>query len=78
MAVESTLTDSSEHVRAACAPDTDWVVVTNGDNVYHTAAFQALVDQQADAVAWDFYSRYQRPTGVPCARFQVCSLGIHA
>lgn len=61
-------------VRAACAPDTDWVVVTNGDNTYHSETFASLGDKtSADAVAWDFYSRYQRPTGAPCERFQARS-----
>ena len=64
------------------------MVFTNGDNVYHTDAFASLAAQpDADVVAWDFYSRYHRPTGVPCDRFAVryaqsnevcpCALVLH-
>lgn len=57
---------------AACSADTEWVLFTNGDNLYHKDAFAEVVAAgQADAVAMDFYSRYTRPTGVPCERFQV-------
>jgi hypothetical protein len=63
---------------AACSPDTEWVVVTNGDNKYHKEVFSSLLGEaDADAVAWDFYSRYYRPTGIPCERLQVrlcCSI----
>jgi hypothetical protein len=56
---------------AACHIDTEWVMFTNGDNMYHAEAFEEVVKQtKADAVAMDFYSRYSRPTGIPCERFQ--------
>jgi hypothetical protein len=59
-------------VSAGCSPETEWVVFTNGDNVYHKEAFATLhAEDDAEAVAWDFYSRYHRPTGIPCERFQV-------
>lgn len=50
---------------AACPPSTEWVVVTNGDNVYDSAFVEELLKApvDADVVAVDFYSRYQRPTG---------------
>ncbi|MEW5310668.1 MAG: hypothetical protein WDW38_002444 [Sanguina aurantia] len=62
------LTDSA--IRA-CPPETVWVVVTNGDNNYDASFLSELVSspKDADAVAFDFYSRYQRPTGAPCDRF---------
>lgn len=57
---------------AACHADTEWVIFTNGDNMYHKKAFEEIAKVgQADAVALDFYSRYTRPTGIPCERFQV-------
>ncbi|KAF8065512.1 EXOSC8 [Scenedesmus sp. PABB004] len=61
------LTD--EAIRA-CPRRTRWVVVTNGDNDYDARFMAALVKHDgAEAVAFDYYSRYQRPTGTPCARF---------
>lgn len=51
----------------ACPPETRWVVVTNGDNDYDPHFMSVLAQQrEAEAVAFDYYSRYQRPTG----RFQ--------
>eukprot|EP00878_Enallax_costatus_P036477 GHUV01040967.1.p1 GENE.GHUV01040967.1~~GHUV01040967.1.p1 ORF type:complete len:318 (+),score=72.11 GHUV01040967.1:2345-3298(+) len=53
-----------------CPPETRWVVVTNGDNDYDPQFMTVLAQQQdAEAVAFDYYSRYQRPTGTPCERF---------
>ncbi|KAK9811560.1 hypothetical protein WJX72_005917 [[Myrmecia] bisecta] len=61
------LTD--EAVRA-CPTDTKWVVITNGDNEYADTFFDELASaRDADVVAFDYYSRYQRSTGVPCERF---------
>ena len=62
------LTD--EAIRA-CPTSTEWLVVTNGDNEYADSLFATLLDTAADEdiVALDFYSRYQRPTGLPCTRF---------
>ena len=61
------LTD--EAVRA-CPRDTQWVVMTNGDNEYSSTFFDELdKHQDADIIAMDYYSRYQRPTAVPCERF---------
>lgn len=50
---------------AACPPNTRWVVATNGDNLYDRHFVETLlaVPQGYDAVAFDYYSRYQRPTG---------------
>jgi len=46
------------------------VLVTNGDNEYASTFLERLLAAPpADAVAFDYYSRYQRPTGVPCERF---------
>jgi hypothetical protein len=51
---------------AACPRNTRWVVVTNGDNDYDPKFLSVLVQQQAaEVVAFDYYSRYQRPTGGP-------------
>lgn len=49
--------------------------MTNGDNLYDPAFLATLLDTPADtdAVAFDFYSRYQRPTGG-----HACVLGLSA
>ncbi|KAF6263567.1 hypothetical protein COO60DRAFT_1282230 [Scenedesmus sp. NREL 46B-D3] len=61
------LTD--EAIRA-CPRGTRWLVVTNGDNDYDPKFLSVLVQQHdAEVVAFDYYSRYQRPTGTPCERF---------
>ena len=61
------LTD--EAVRA-CPRTTRWVVITNGDNEYSSDLFTELESHaEADLVALDYYSRYQRPTAKPCDRF---------
>lgn len=61
------LTD--EAVRA-CPRSTKWVIITNGDNEYSSTLFEELEQHgDADLVAMDYYSRYQRPTGKPCERF---------
>uniref|UniRef100_A0A383WPA8 Uncharacterized protein n=1 Tax=Tetradesmus obliquus TaxID=3088 RepID=A0A383WPA8_TETOB len=61
------LTD--EAIRA-CPRNTRWVVVTNGDNDYDPQFLSVLARHgEAEVVAFDYYSRYQRPTGTPCARF---------
>lgn len=62
------------HHAQVCPPDTDWLVVTNGDNEYGAGFFQAVADMgrpghTADIVAFDFYSRFQRITAPACARF---------
>lgn len=62
------LTD--EAIRA-CSPNTTWLVVTNGDNHYDGDFMTVLSSSppDADLVIFDYYSRYQRPTGPPCERF---------
>lgn len=61
------LTD--EAVRA-CPRNTEWVVMTNGDNEYSSTFFDELGKHTAaDLIAMDYYSRYQRPTALPCERF---------
>ncbi len=56
-----------------CSPETEWVVATNGDNVYGRHFIQRILDKGSDSsvdlVAFDFYSRYQRPTMPSCERF---------
>lgn len=56
---------------SACPPSSEWVLVTNGDNLYADTFFDRImsVPREADAIAFDFYSRYQRITGPPCMRF---------
>jgi hypothetical protein len=55
------------HRQAACPRATRWVVVTNGDNAYDPGFLRRLVAEGegagADTVAFDYYSRFQRPTG---------------
>ena len=49
---------------AACPYNTDWVLLTNGDNEYASSFFSRIGEvNEADIVAVDFYSRYQRMTG---------------
>jgi hypothetical protein len=53
-----------QYPTAACPKNTRWVVVTNGDNDYDPKFLSVLVQQHdAEVVAFDYYSRYQRPTG---------------
>lgn len=48
----------------ACPANTEWVIVTNGDNDYASTFLKRLEDvQNADLIAFDFYSRYHRATG---------------
>ena len=50
---------------AACPHDTEWVLLTNGDNEYASSFFSRVGEvKEADIVAVDFYSRYQRITGM--------------
>ncbi len=56
-----------------CSPETEWVVATNGDNLYGRHFIHQVLekgsDPSVDLVAFDFYSRYQRPTMPSCDRF---------
>ncbi|GIL45617.1 hypothetical protein Vafri_2819 [Volvox africanus] len=56
----------------ACPTRSRWVVVTNGDNTYDPKFVESVfaAPPGVDAVAFDFYSRYQRPTALPCERFE--------
>ena len=47
------------------------MLATNGDNLYSKDMFQTVMDVpgDADVIALDYYSRYQRATGPPCTRF---------
>lgn len=53
-------------LRTACPANTEWVVVTNGDNDYASSFFSRLAAAKggADLIAFDFYSRYHRATGI--------------
>ncbi len=61
----------TDEAMRACNPSTQWVLATNGDNLYARDAFQTVVNAPttSDVVALDYYSRYHRTTGPPCARF---------
>ncbi len=70
---------------AACPANTEWVIVTNGDNEYASTLFSRLEQaRDADIVAFDFYSRYQRVTGemssnvYHCAQQRACLCAGHA
>ena len=67
------LTDEAIRV---CPTSTQWVLATNGDNLYAKDAFQTILDapEDIDVVALDYYSRYQRSTGPPCTRFAASSV----
>eukprot|EP01031_Cornospumella_fuschlensis_P029716 gene29716-35876_t len=42
-----------------CSADSNWLLVTNGDNVYHEE-FLNYLDPMYDIIAFDFYSRWYR------------------
>ncbi len=54
-----------------CSADTEWLIVTNGDNEYASTLYAELeaTPDDVDLLAFDYYSRYQRSTGPPCYRF---------
>ena len=68
-----TLYNVTDDAIRACSPEATWVVATNGDNVYGRHFIQKVLergnDTSIDLVAFDFYSRYQRPTMPSCERF---------
>ena len=70
-AIAGLLYNLTDEAIRACPPSTQWVVATNGDNLYARGMFQTVMDApaNADVIALDYYSRYQRTTGPPCARF---------
>jgi hypothetical protein len=52
------------HTHAACPRATRWLLVTNGDNEYDQDMMATLASHgDAEVVAFDYYSRFQRPTG---------------
>jgi hypothetical protein len=56
----------------ACHPKTEWLVVSNGDNIYGKNFVHSVLRESAsrtDLIAFDFYSRFNRPTMPPCYRF---------
>lgn len=56
-----------------CNPSSKWVIITNGDNLYGKSFLAEIAAESAahgaDIIAFDFYSRYTRPTMPPCERF---------
>ncbi|EFJ52303.1 hypothetical protein VOLCADRAFT_102964 [Volvox carteri f. nagariensis] len=56
----------------ACPAKSYWVVATNGDNSYDSKFVETVfaAPRGVDVVAVNFYSRYQRPTALPCERFE--------
>ncbi|EIE21685.1 hypothetical protein COCSUDRAFT_56879 [Coccomyxa subellipsoidea C-169] len=48
----------------ACPASTEWVLATNGDNLYADTFFDRIMTapKEADVIAFDFYSRYHRVT----------------
>jgi hypothetical protein len=63
----------------ACPRNTEWLVTSNGDNDYDPDFLATVVKQgqQADVVAFDYYSRFQRPTGEGCSQLVQFSAPIH-
>lgn len=49
--------DLTDWAITQCPKDARWLLVTNGDNWYHSDTFQYL-DDQYDVVGFDFYSRH--------------------
>jgi hypothetical protein len=55
--------------------DTQWVLVTNGDNEYASSFFEKVAAvNDTDLVAVDYYSRYQRVTGMAALSLSLCCL----
>ena len=49
---------------AACPRNSRWLLVTNGDNEYDPNFLKDVIQHQdVDVLAYDYYSRFQRPTG---------------
>jgi hypothetical protein len=70
----ATLYNLTDDAIRLCSPSAEWIVGTNGDNLYGRSFVENIInasqeDPRADLVAFDFYSRYQRPTMPPCDRF---------
>jgi hypothetical protein len=67
------LWNATDRAIAACSPKTEWVVITNGDNLYGKGFLKSVLKRSAsteiDLIAFDFYSRFNRPTMPPCERF---------
>lgn len=60
-------------IHEQCPSDSDWLLVTNGDN-YYSPNFLNHLDLKKDVIAYDFYSRYNhildtRVVGRGCSRF---------
>jgi hypothetical protein len=50
--------------------------VTNGDNQYADSFLQSVLEAgDVDLVAFDFYSRFTRPTAPSCDRFSAFAAG---
>eukprot|EP00775_Hariotina_reticulata_P012502 gene12502-12637_t len=67
----SKLYNLTDEAIRACPKSTSWLMVTNGDNDYDPQFMTAIVQQPVgtEVVAFDYYSRFQRSTGLPCERF---------
>ncbi len=49
---------------AACPRNTEWLMVTNGDNLYDATFMSEVVKRKtADVVTFNYYTRFQRVTG---------------
>ena len=55
-----------------CSSSSEWVVVTNGDNLYGKSFVSRILEMaepSTDIVKFDFYSRFNKPSMPSCDRF---------
>lgn len=59
----------TDYAISKCSSDSKWVLVTNGDNTYHTS-FMSYLNPSYDIIAFDFYSRWymDKSKFKPCER----------
>ena len=55
-ASHSNIYEQTDDAIRHCSPDAWWLLITNGDNLYHPTFFDHL-DARYDLIAYDFYSR---------------------
>jgi hypothetical protein len=57
----------TDQIISLCPIDTHWLLVTNGDNLYHPALFNYL-NPKYDIIAYEFFSRWTNHNLPPCYR----------
>lgn len=65
------LWNATDFAISLCSPETEWLIVTNGDNIYGKSFLRTVFDKDKegiDLIAFDFYSRFNRPSMPACER----------